>query len=614
MQKTVGSQFHGLYLLSLVFLLGVASCSPSKKTPTSADLPNTIGPAGGTVTFEDPQSPINGMTIDVPAGSYPGKSTFTISTRPSQGLESKKLHPITPLIHVDNGGALSGRIMKVTIPIQLPEGSFAMGVFVHKGGKLEPMPLVALSETSITVATRHFSEFLISAIKLLDLPDTIKTKFKPGRDDWQFPNRGSFISPKGHCAGQSITAAWYFYEKTQRGEKPLYGKFDNNGQEPATPGLWEDDSLGYRFASTVQKDMKFSTELRKTFNAMAGVSPPLVWNSFLYSMYVTNDPQYVAVHDTAPNGGGHALVAYAADVKSGILFVADPNYPGNTTRCIMFFNGVFLPYISGSNLEAILAGETRSYEKIIYSAKTAMIPWDKITARWKQFEAGSIGQDRFPLYRLVQETKGGGLENLHDGMKTDKETLKVDLLGYAAARFRVRVRQEDKQIAEGKKETLPLKMGGNRFGFLVEGKVKGKWRYVDFKYLTIERVSPEPEPDQGEKKPKPVYNGVITGVYYGEVQSKTRTRGKMLFVTDATGKYPLRTAYEILSEKTNDFGTVVETHFRFRRGMGSPGIPPGRRRVCVGSIPGEWVAKSNVVTVGLTGHSTVTLGTPPISP
>jgi len=38
----------------------------------------------------------------------------------------------------------------------------------------------------------------------------IDSGFRPGIDDWEFTNYGSYITPDGECEGQSLTALWYY--------------------------------------------------------------------------------------------------------------------------------------------------------------------------------------------------------------------------------------------------------------------------------------------------------------------------------------------------------------------------------------------------------------------
>ena len=106
-------------------------------------------------------------------------------------------------------------------------------------GKIEALPAIVSDDNSITVETRHFStstisgglqlnkklnessfaNIVISSIKesALSGQSVISSGFTPGIDDWEFINYGSYISPGGHCAGQSMTSMWYFYDKKLKG-------------------------------------------------------------------------------------------------------------------------------------------------------------------------------------------------------------------------------------------------------------------------------------------------------------------------------------------------------------------------------------------------------------
>ncbi len=74
-------------------------------------------------------------------------------------------------------------------------------------------------------------------------------------DDWEFPNYGSYIAFGGHCAGQSVTAMWYYYEKKSKGAPNLHSNFDHYGS--AAPATWADNPRGFKFASQIQADMKW---------------------------------------------------------------------------------------------------------------------------------------------------------------------------------------------------------------------------------------------------------------------------------------------------------------------------------------------------------------------
>ncbi|MDP6637117.1 MAG: hypothetical protein QGG42_19635 [Phycisphaerae bacterium] len=600
----------------LVCLSATVSCDRGGQTPDVETPAHTVGPGGGTITIDEPGSAIHGMTIKIPKGAYGTEKSFTVTHRPYPGKKSEKITPLTPLIRVDNGGDFADEIMTVTIPVDVPKGMFAMGFFVDKEGELEPMPLIDLTPKSVTVATRHFSEFFVSAISEMLLAGKIDTKFRPGYDDWQFDNYGSYIEPGGHCAGMTTAAGWYYFEKKRKGEAKLNGRYDNNGGD-ATPKFWYDDSLACRFVSTVQKDLNFKSLIHKVFEAYSDTSAALTWKVFLYSMYVTGEPQEVGVYDT-DKGGGHALMVYAADVDKGVLRVADPNYKGDRARGIFFLNGKFVPYNSGANYAEIQKGNTTSYESILFNARTALVPWKKIGERWAELEKGTVGNDRFPKYKLLCSSKSDKEAELVDGMEITGEALKITIKSKKNLGFSVRKNNAWTSTYCAAITTHFKKVGDKQLiGFYVTGKHKFENKkvvsgeYVDFKWINITRVAKTDDNTPPERKVNTSPGVVVNGVFYGQLKTNTRREGMMLFIVDAKEKIVLRTAARILSEKKDSFGNVTETTFRFQRGLGSPAIPPGQWKVCAGPTVGQWRARSKVFTAGESGNVSVTVGSPP---
>lgn len=592
----------------------LAGCGPDSDSPPASaqDEGVAIGSAGGTITIDDPASAIAGLSLVVPADAYPNGASFSITSQPFAGKFPAGSEALTPLITVKNGGAFADEVMTVTIPIQLPADHFAMGFFVAADGSFEPMGLAALSDTSITVATRHFSDFLIAAISETELLKKITTGFKPGLDDFHFANHGSVIERSGHCSGQCLAAAWYYCEKRRRGATPLRDHTDNNGQNP-TKALWEDDSLAYQLCTAIHHAINWTT-VTKAYKA-SDLSPEYTWKAFLYSMHVTKEPQVVGVYDT-DKGGGHAILAYAAEPEKGLLYVADPNYPGQSNRVILYLNGAFVPYLSGDNIDDILAGNISTYEKILYFAKTSYMPWSKLGSLWAKYEDGSVGRGVFPEYQLmtIPSKTGDKPKELFTGMGMPETSMEVEVVEkYSDLDVKFCVRQGGAFGPWGSKHTVKLTPGKNRVGFFLAGSVaNGKYKYMDFRWMDIHQVAEAvEEPEEPEEKPKPLTNNVITGVYYGQLKTNTRSSGAILWIVDAKNRFALRNPPEILYEKKGSFGDVVETGFRFRRGLGSPPIPPGQWRVCAGSSIGDYRAKSAVFTTGQASNVTVTVGIKP---
>ena len=446
--------------------------------------------SGGTVIAQDPASPLNGLELSVPAGAYPSTLQVNISYAPVvEHTFGEHFQPVTPLIIVENGGQYSEELMTVRIPVDIPADYFAMAFYYDdEAGTLEGIPS-SVEGDSITIVTRHFSCFLVSIIRntVLDdlLKDGIDSGFRPGGDDWQFTNRGSYIVPNGHCAGQSVSAMWYYCEKPDGNDAFLWNLYDNNGNDPATPDLWQDDSYGYRFASTAQLDIrwgKFEVDFQR---ALRGQDDEAHFKAFAYAIMLTGEPQYVGISSSA--GGGHAMIVYRVDGKG--MAIADPNYPGDTGRRIEYKDGAFTPYNSGANADEIAAGNGRAYESIGYMAKTAMIDWSLLSSRWEEFEDGTIGNDRFPAYEVRVVNNEGTVIPLADGYESESDRIKVTVQSNATA-IGTRVFINGTRVPVGQDGMYPLVEGNNLLGVDVWGELgtgteNTSWEYIDFKYFNV---------------------------------------------------------------------------------------------------------------------------------
>jgi hypothetical protein len=456
---------------------------------------------GGETTVKSAGHPLDGLTLTVPPNAYSKPLEFSISASPVTANTFKNINWVTPLISIQNGGEYANGLMQVRIPFKTPPGKFAMGfIYDRQTGRLEGLPTVESTADSITIATRHFTDFGLSMIDDLVLQADIYSGFWPGFDDWEFTNYGSIIAPGGHCAGQSMTAMWYYITQPDGPGVTLYKRYDNNGKQPATPKVWEDNSFGYRFASMAHDAINWDDILVKFWSYMRGKDDGITWRLCAYSMLVNNEPQQIGMVSTAKNSG-HAMICYR--VNNGSLYVADPNYPGNSERLIEFANGKYKPYESGLNAREIAAGNSVSYDQIGYRAKTQMLGFDKIEAFWKEFKAGTVGNTRFPKYQFTYFDDNGKEQPLTDGLKLSnpqlKFNLKVDNYDGAITFFRDNVFESLSTYA------LTLVPGENNLGFAVwadsKDGSKNPYRYVDyvrFKVSLAATLSVTPPNLQGE--------------------------------------------------------------------------------------------------------------------
>jgi len=444
----------------------------------------TIGTSGGNITINKPGDALDGFQLEVPANSYNDTRTFQVSYAPVKSHTfGQNFNPISPLISVDNGGGYSDEVMLVKIPVRVPEAHFAMGFFYDsESGQLEGLPLVTEDNSSITVATRHFSNIIASSIEEYRLNGLAESGFRPGFDDWQFPNWGSYIEPAGHCAGQSLTVMWYYVEKFLKGKSQLHGLYDNDTQ------IWQDDTFAYRLASIVQKDINWdSLVLKRMRQESQKWTARQQVDAFAYSILATGQPQYVSVRNKS---GGHAMVVYK--VQDGNLFVADPNYPGALDRKIEFnaAEGKFKPYNSGANQDAIKRGEGQEYDQILYMAKSAMIDFSKIAIRWSEMENHTIGSREFPEYSLVAIKQDGTERELKDGFTTDEGTLTIQAtkgLGTCIYQNGAWQPNDRKDPTVNTTNEVNLKEGPNRLGIWVCARIENtnRWTWFDFRWVTV---------------------------------------------------------------------------------------------------------------------------------
>ena len=516
-----------LFPIVLVF-----SCS-GKKSPTESETPGfegkivtgsfteaarqVISASGGTLSINNPSDPLNGLEITLPADGFSQDQEIIVSEAEiTSHQRGTNFNPITPLIKISMGSGYSSDMITVKIPINLPDGHFAMGFFYDETTeKLEPIPVLRLESDFITLMTRHLSpdnatlmkgslginktavgNMVISSIQesLLDGQPVLSSGFLPGEDDWEFPNYGSYVCPGGHCAGQSMAAMWYYYEKKLGDEPALNARYDELN-DPGRPGwFWEDNPRGYRFSSTIQKDQNFDNWVRSL--EMQSWLPRISYYSFITAMLLTGEPQYVLIRNSA-TGSGHAMIVYKITPATGTLHIADPNFPDNMTRVIEYQNGQFKPYSSA----LVAGGSGTNFDQIGYAAKTSYVEWPLITARWAEFENGTIGDDRFPVYSIWAENGAG--HALTDNFSTFDDTLimhcrsaSVPYMIPGTDKYQVFYVYDEQGNPLGSGSPynngvlrLHLKMGLNKLGFSIMGaNVDAYDNYVDFRWIHVDRL------------------------------------------------------------------------------------------------------------------------------
>jgi hypothetical protein len=374
----------------------------------------SIDQAGGVIDAGE-------IIISVPEDAFAGKTSFNIKTK-----EIKEHHfgeafdPITPVFSIDNNGKRSEDPMTVTIPIDIAADEFAMAFYYNKDGSLEPLPLIYQDSSQIVAATTHFSDIVASKISIEELMALdIDTGFRPGVDDWSFANYGSQISPGGHCAGQSVSMAYYYNELKSEGDPGLHLIFDNNTQQVKTPQFDRDDSLGIRLASVMQEegdwDGYYWDFLYEQIHKQKYVSDRQMYYAFAYSMHLTGEPQMMGIFVREANpseeiklSAGHAIVIYR--IAQGTMYVADPNFPGNANLTIPLNGEILGPYVSKTAANK----PDRLYNSYSLIGKTAIFDYGMMSGLFSEMDEptqeSKIGNDHFggTLYEIVVDVDKDG--------------------------------------------------------------------------------------------------------------------------------------------------------------------------------------------------------------
>ncbi|MHB1317619.1 MAG: hypothetical protein ACYCYF_03265 [Anaerolineae bacterium] len=539
-----------LWVAALTFipLLMLSACkaggpSPAQGTPSSGPvlepgqsvrLSLALGPSvtlaeaevpvsGGTIAVERFGDPLDGLTIDVPEGCYGETVGFDVSYRPVTEVTGVgDAVVLSPLIDIDNGGAVAQDAVALTIPVKVPEHQFPMAYYYDEAtGSLEGVPVLGFSDEAVTLATQHFSTLIITALDYAALEHMeVDTGFVPGKDTWQFQNQGTYLAPDGICWGMSVSSLWYYLEEPwQVSGQRLWGAHDNSlGDARKTLDYWQDDDWGLKIATAIQMDFDRARRDRshdvvyQLEQELAGTGTLLdlrlskdqiTFYSLVSALATTNEPQLVNV-STADRKRAHSLIAYK--LEGTTVYVADPNdYQANPPqRTLVLTDGAFGVYTASENLLDQLAGIQSGYTEVSYWGQSALTHWQQVGRLWSQ-------GDRLPVdlaYRLrvVERDAGGAVTDEYDldplnPLRTTQEELELHAVASGATPLRASLMlfdHRDVPIVDG---PLPLAPGENLVGVYVEGdadwvdsggRPKTGWRWLGFDWITVirEEVTP----------------------------------------------------------------------------------------------------------------------------
>jgi uncharacterized protein YfaP (DUF2135 family) len=365
----VKKKFRGAWVLLLVMALMVAvgGCGggggESNQAPVVFEpgeevivvASHVIGSGGGIVEAGQAGTPIDGITVEFPAGAV------MTDTNISLGYNTGTLTP--------NEGTYGGVNISLTVEdspvfnfpvkITVPFDSDAIPVpyYIDEKGNLHPTQLVDIDNEAktFTFITLHASLFSWIETSLLPKPgDIVATNFSPSVDGFQIANKGSSYNTTGECFGMAQFSLWYSLNAKQS-HGNFYNKYMNrlgtfyNGEELVGQDIIATRShisLILQYDASVPviegqlalpEDQRYLTIIR---NILANRGPVLLW---LGGEYEESSDKFLA---------SHSVMAYGfKNIPDGTseLSIYDPNHPADGNRTIKFKNGKFVPYSNNSN-------------------------------------------------------------------------------------------------------------------------------------------------------------------------------------------------------------------------------------------------------------------------
>lgn len=509
MKKTFVFQ-KPLILFLVIFLFTLLSCNLPIARNQSVGGENTekfslgqavtvfsgiVGSEGGRIEINQTDDPLLGMVLEIPAEAFMEDTEIDISRLSvNETPYGENFIPLTPLIRVHLSRDQPQRYLAFKIPVQVPDGYFAVPFRVDlPTGEPEALIVTDQDEKSISFITDHFSDFIVAMVKETALMGDFDTSFIQGRDNFRFPNAGSIITENGECAGQSLASLYFNDQKT--GEA-LFDSFDGyNGILGATPDFWQDDVMVYKLSALAHLEYRHGSP--STLNFWVSLQKDQHFRTYLtlsYLMLLTEKPQLIAVTN---ENSGHALVVYQK--KGTDLLVSDPNFPFQQNRSIHFDlqNQVFHPYQTPSKQN----GVNIQYSNFFYLPKRDAISWPILENLWNQVLDGEFVGDPFPKISLKiidYDDLGNFLPAVDLLQNYQTKNVFVDIF-HSPLSFPARLSvfsygaSERVEFVESSELSNPIRLylypGDNYYGFLLEKRTEtNEYVWAGFEWVNIIRT------------------------------------------------------------------------------------------------------------------------------
>ncbi|MGH7593611.1 MAG: hypothetical protein ACRELE_07150, partial [Gemmatimonadales bacterium] len=164
---------HPIVVALLLLTAACSSMPPSGSAPPPPPAPpplppgppaSAIGANGGTITVNQPGTPLNGFQLTMPAGMLPGPTNFAVSTSSSAGVPlGPDLVATDPVITLGSDGpALTSDDFTLRLPTTLPPNANAVVLVVDSvDGVVGVLTVVSRDSASVTVLSRALDRSVV---------------------------------------------------------------------------------------------------------------------------------------------------------------------------------------------------------------------------------------------------------------------------------------------------------------------------------------------------------------------------------------------------------------------------------------------------------------------
>jgi uncharacterized protein YfaP (DUF2135 family) len=357
--KKIYLMLFGLLIAFSLFLTGCTpgngSSSPGAKQPVSLRSGNdiivtskTIGATGDIIEAGSSGTPIDGVTVQFPAGA------LSADTNVSLGYNTGTLTPnegiYAGIALVLNAGTVTQFDQPITITVPFTDMSkVPVPYYVDAAGKLHPMQLIQIDRTAktFTFQTFHASWFTWIFGDTAYAPgpnDIVDTGYSPGNDSFQVKNNGSEYNRDGECFGMTSFSLWYYMDK-KASKGNFYPKYMSVvGTNSSGNSLYGQDIIATRaFISISQQwNWYYTNVVHNQQNLSQSDRYAAIQNIILN----TGNPVLIYLYHTDSNvRGAHSVLAYAFNHIDGTISIYDPNYPGSSKT--ITYNGTSFDSYAG---------------------------------------------------------------------------------------------------------------------------------------------------------------------------------------------------------------------------------------------------------------------------